>query len=158
MKLQTLTATILAAMLSTAAHAQSGDTTTGPKVGAGTTEDATMGTAPDSTMNFGQIVSDLNNGTIDASTWATDLALIDDSATVQIVTLSELKGSAAENAEGLDNALAGLQPDIDAARAEIEANTELMAALEAQAFGADDVVAVDVEGTSDVVLIVDDVS
>lgn len=165
MTLKTITATILAATLSTAAFAQSsGGASVGVGVdagngNAGASVGATAGANASTDManqpaNFGQIISGLNTEV--AADWSTELQGLGEDPQVHIVKLSELKGNAAENASALDNALMKAEADIDAARSAIGGNAKLTAALTAESFTPDDVVAVQVEGDSDVTLIVDD--
>jgi hypothetical protein len=171
MKLTSITAAVLAASLSTAALAQTADVGVGAKVGAkadvaagaagndvAANANASAGAKSDMKMNVGQIVSSFRNGSEVSTEWAAELQGLSPDAEVNIVKLSELKGSAAENSAALDQVIADAQADLTTALPTIEANAELKAALEAQSFAADDVVAVMVDGDSQVTLIVDDAS
>jgi hypothetical protein len=159
MNLSTMTAAVLAASLSTAALAQTADVGAGVAAGAqGAGSTAAAGASADAKMNVGQIVSDLQNGTAMSSEWATQVGALPTGAEVKIVTLTELKGQGAENDAALDKALSDVSTDVVAARTAIEANTEVKAALEAQDFTAEDVVAITVDGEQNVTLIVDDAS
>ena len=106
--------------------------------------------------NYGQIVSAFQSGSENPSDWATEIGALSADATVNIVTLSELKGEAAENASALDSFIADAGTDVEATRSAIKANSDLTAALEAQNYTPDDVVAVMVNGDSEATLIVDD--
>lgn len=153
MKLKTMTATILAATLSTAALAQG----LGNKVG-----DAASGAAEGQAnvtagapINHGQVVSALRTGIADASKWADTLATVDAETQVTIVTLTELNGSGAENSSAIDAALAS-EAELGDARASIGANTHLQTELSGAGFSADDVVGFYAAGENQVVVIVDD--
>lgn len=180
MTLKTMTATILAASLSTAAFAGSSSTDASGGVGVGIKADtgveanvggtnvaanengmsANVGANADAGANaganFGSLISELQNGSNMPEEWSVDIAALEEGAQVEIVTLSELKGQGAENSAALDQALKKDEEAAASARTAIQANAELTAALEAENFTADDVVAVKADGTSHVTLIVDD--
>jgi hypothetical protein len=101
--------------------------------------------------NYGTLISSLRSSRIAS----TDLEAVDDSTTIRIYTLADLRGNAAENAQALDNALANQQGSASDLRTEIEANTTLAAALEAEGYTADDVVAVTTHTDGGIILIVD---
>jgi hypothetical protein len=101
--------------------------------------------------NYGTLISSLRSSRIAS----TDLEAVDDSTTIRIYTLADLRGNAAENAQALDNALADQQGSVSDLRTEIEANTTLAAALEAEGYTADDVVAVTTHTDGGIILIVD---
>lgn len=118
---------------------------------------AASGSASASTdLSYGDIISNIRNGKDDPANWSDELASLDDNATVNVVPLSELKGQGGSNAQALDRAVADNSADIDAARDEIDANQTLKVALEDKDYTADDVVALQVDGSSDVTLVVDD--
>jgi hypothetical protein len=101
--------------------------------------------------NYGTVISSLRSSRVASA----DLEAVDDSTTIRIYTLADLRGNAAENAQALDNALADRQGAVSDLRTEIEANTTLAAALEAEGYTADDVVAVTTHTDGGIILIVD---
>lgn len=107
-------------------------------------------------MSYGDIISNIRNGSDDPSMWSQQLASLDQDATVNVVPLSELKGQAGQNAQALDQAVADSSADMSAVKDEIDANQTLKVALEDKDYTADDVVALQVDGSSDVTLVVDD--
>jgi hypothetical protein len=101
--------------------------------------------------NYGTVISSLRSSRVASA----DLEAVDESTTIRIYTLADLRGNAAENAQALDNALADRQGAVSDLRTEIEANTTLAAALEAEGYTADDVVAVTTGTDGGIILIVD---
>ena len=101
-------------------------------------------------------VSDLRNGSAAPADWAAKIGTVGADAKVEIVALSQLRGEAGANAEALDKILMESQDALAQGRDAIEANGVLFSALASQNFTAQDVVAVQVSGDSEVVLIVDD--
>jgi hypothetical protein len=101
--------------------------------------------------NYGTVISSLRSSRVASA----DVEAVDDSTTIRIYTLADLRGNAAENAQALDNALADQQGTVSDLRTEIEANTTLAAALEAEGYTADDVVAVTTHTDGGIILIVD---
>lgn len=142
MFLKTTTAALTVLALAGAAHAQS--------------DNANANATAEGQGNYGQLVSGLQNGTEDVAAWAGEISTLATDAEVEIVTLSELKGDGAMNAEAFDNALAENSADLSSARMAIEGNEALVSALDAESYTADQVVMVDVESDSHVTLVVDD--
>lgn len=103
-------------------------------------------------VNYGQIISDLRTGGVTVA----DIEGLEAGADVQIVTLSEIRGNAAENASALDEAVSSLEASIGELRTALEANAEISAELEAEGYTADDVVAVTTSADGSVTIIVDD--
>lgn len=103
-------------------------------------------------VNYGQIISDLRTGGVTVA----DIEGLEAGADVQIVTLSEIRGNAAENASALDEAVSSLEASIGELRTVLEANAEISAELEAEGYTADDVVAVTTSADGSVTIIVDD--
>tara|TARA_Y100000588_G_scaffold382561_1_gene470284 strand:+ start:804 stop:1094 length:291 start_codon:yes stop_codon:yes gene_type:complete len=84
------------------------------------------------------------------------VSVLDAEADATITLLSELKGEATENASALDNALSKQEEGIADLRTEIEANAELMSALEAEGYSVDQVVAFNSANSGEITLVVDD--
>jgi hypothetical protein len=100
---------------------------------------------------YGDVISSLRTSTVtpeDIEGLAVDTA-------VTVVVLSELRGNAAENASALDQALAAQETSIDELRPSLEARAEVQAALEAEGFTTDDVVAVSLQADGSLTVIVD---
>lgn len=89
-------------------------------------------------------------------TASADLSGFGADSQVSVTTLSSLQGEGAENGQALDNAISENQAQIDEMRANITANADLMAALEAEGYNADQVVAVQTDGETGVTFFVDD--
>lgn len=119
---------------------------TGAAVGAGAATGAQAGA-----VNYGQVIASLNAGQDADET----VEAIEDADTARIVTLVELRGGAAEQAEALDNMLSEHEDKVSDFRSAIEDNDDLKEALEARGFDAEDVVAVVKEANGEVTLIVD---
>ncbi len=113
---------------------------------------ANAGASADGSINYGSIISELRTSSVTAA----DIEGLDATANIQIVTLSELRGNAAENASGLDEALSSLETSMEELRTAMEANTEISAALEAEGYTMDDVVAVTIGTDNSVTIVVDD--
>lgn len=128
------------------AGSQESGAETGVQLGAGA-----GGAAATDTMNYDDVISSLRSGT-DAMA---DISALDDTSTVRIVLLSELQGSSAENAEGLDMALSDQEQSVAELRGLIEANSALRTQLEAEGHTAEDVVAVSTDAAGEVILVVD---
>lgn len=103
-------------------------------------------------MTYGNLISSYRSG----SDFAATVEGADEDVTVQTMTLSELKGEAGENAEALDQAMADAGDQMDALHSAIEANSEVTAALDAEGYTADDVVAVQSGANGELQVIVDD--
>ncbi len=101
---------------------------------------------------FGQLVSSLRT----SDTITADLSGFDAESDVTFTALSELQGEGAENAQAIDQILSERQEELDELRSGIEANTDLMAALEAEGYVAEDVIAVETDGDAGVTFYVDD--
>lgn len=102
--------------------------------------------------NFGQLVSDLRSD----ETLGSDLAGFSADSDVTFMTVSDLQGSDNGERTALDNALADRQSDLDAMHGEISANADMMAALEAEGYAAEDVIAVYGDAESDLTVVVHD--
>lgn len=106
----------------------------------GTDMGQSMETADSGSMkSYGELVSSLRSDT----TASADLSGFAEGDEMTVARLSELQGEAAENAEGLDQAIADNQDRVDDMRDTIAANADLVAALDAEGFTADQVVAVE---------------
>jgi len=151
---------LVAASISSAAYAQVGigagasvgagaDTSVGANVAAGAT--ASAGANQAGAPNYGQVIASLRaSGDVSAQ-----IETLDATATVRIIALSELRGEAAENAQALEQTLAQMKDRVDEIRSAIDANATLSAALEAEGYTADDVVAVTTAASGEATLIVD---
>jgi len=100
---------------------------------------------------YGDVISSLRTSTITPEN-IEGLAV---DTNVNVVVLSELRGNAAENASALDQALAAQETSVDELRASLEAHAEVQAALEAEGYTTDDVVAVGLQADGSLTLIVD---
>jgi len=108
-------------------------------------------------LNYGSIISDLRSSSVTTA----DIEAIDDDAQINIVTLSELRGNAAENANALDEAVSAQGTTLAELQAAIEGNTDLSttieAALQAEGdFDMEDVVAITSSANGELTLVVDD--
>ncbi len=170
---KTLLAALLATSVSTGAIAQStnanenasgnagvsaGANAGGASVGADVSAAAQAngnGNSEAGKQNYGQLIASLRtSGTAGAET----ITNLNADADITITLMSELNGEAAENAAALEQALNDQEENISDIRSEIEANAELVAALEAEGFTAEQVVAVQAEGSDEIMLVVNDAS
>jgi hypothetical protein len=103
-------------------------------------------------LNYGSIISDLRTS---SATTADVQAFVEGDTEVNIVTLSELRGNAAENASALDQAVNAQTAALADLRVAIAANAVIMAELDAAGYTADQVVAVTTSAEGDVTLVVD---
>jgi hypothetical protein len=101
--------------------------------------------------SYGDIISSLRTSTVTPE----DIEGLAVDTKVTVVVLSELRGNAAENASALDQALAAQETSIDELRPSLEARAEVQAALEAEGFTTDDVVAVSMQADGSLTVIVD---
>ncbi len=169
MNMKTLMSVLMATTVSTAAFAQATSTDGNASVGADVSTSvgadastnasdnsnaaaAAKGNSEAAKMNYGQLISALQTSEVSADV----VSSLDAEADATIALLSELKGEAAENASALDNALSKQEEGIADLRTEIEANAELMAALEAEGYSVDQVVAVNSANSAEITLVVDD--
>ncbi|MGR3759236.1 hypothetical protein ACUXV3_03780 [Roseobacteraceae bacterium NS-SX3] len=102
--------------------------------------------------NYGQLISSLQNGKADVASWTSEISALSDDPEINIVTLDDISEA---TTPALDKALEDHRTDLRSARSAIGGNEDLAAALEAESFTADDVIAVEVEGENAVTLIVD---
>lgn len=102
--------------------------------------------------NYGQIISSLRTSSVAAA----DIEAIGADAEINIVTLSELQGNAAENASALTEAVSAQAASLADLTAAIEANADLSAALEADGYTTDQIVAVTSSGQDSLTIVVDD--
>ena len=114
--------------------------------------DMSAASANSGVKTYGQLVSSMKTMT----TASADLSGFDTDSDVTFTTLSSLQGEGAENAQALDNAISENQAQIDEMRSSITANADLMAALEAEGYEAEDVVAVETDGDTGFTFYVDD--
>lgn len=159
--MKSLIAALMATTISTAAIAQStnADGKAGTSMGAEASQNASgnaaaaaQGNANAQNQNYGELISTLQTSEISSDV----VSNLDPEADTTIALLSDLKGEAAENASALDNALSKQEQNISDLRSEIEANVELMSALEAEGYTVDQVVAVNSTTSSEITLVVDD--
>jgi hypothetical protein len=104
--------------------------------------------------NYGSIVSSLSASSMTTA----DIEAIDSETEIEVVTLSEIEGSAAENSGAIEAAIEAQSESLSDLTAAIEANAEISAALEAEGFSSDDVVAVTATAEGNLTIIVDDSS
>lgn len=170
MTMKTLMSALMATTVSTAAFAQTTSTDAGAGVGADVSAEASVGADASTNAsgngnaaadkdnskaakgNYGQLISGLQSSEVSADV----VSGLDVEADATITLLSDLKGEAAENASALDNALSKQEDSIADLRTEIETNAELMAALEAEGYSVDQVVAVNSANSGEITLVVDD--
>lgn len=131
---------------------------------AGGNASANASTSAEGQLNYGQIISELRTST----TGATDIeALGEESIEVEVVTLSELQGSAGENASALEQAVSTESTLVTELKAEgatdayPQLHDAITAAIQAE-FGAEseysmeDVVAITSSADGQVTVIIDD--
>lgn len=114
--------------------------------------DMSVASANSGVKTYGQLVSSLRT----SDTMNADLSGFDAETDVAVTALSELQGEAAENGAALDDILSERNAEIEEMRSNITANADLAAALEAEGYSADDVVAMETHGDSGVTFFVDD--
>jgi len=114
--------------------------------------DMSMASAASGVKTYGQLVSSMK--TMDTA--SADLSGFGADSELSVTTLSSLQGEGAENGQALDNAISENQAQIDELRSGITANADLMAALEAEGYAADQVIAVKTNGDTGVTFYVDD--
>lgn len=142
MFLKTTTAALTVLALAGAANAQSAN--------------ANANANAEGQANYGQLISGLQNGTEDVAAWTAEIAALAEDPQVEIVTLSELNGQGAMNAQAFDKLLEEKSADLSSARMAIEGNADLVAALEEESYTPEQVVMVEVESDANVTLVVDD--
>lgn len=106
--------------------------------------------------NYGALIAGLEDGTNTPATWPDQIARIGSSAKVDIIPLSRLKAQEGASTKALEQAVADDAGQMTKARGAIESNKTLKVALEDKDYTANDVVALQVDGSSDVTLVVDD--
>ncbi|WP_196259846.1 hypothetical protein [Pelagibacterium limicola] len=122
-------------------------------VGAGTVDGAI-----DAGAEAGVNVDELTHADLEAaiqSSGALNLDVINGTANIEVVAISDLAANDGGDASVVADTRAQFEGDISALQDDIAAKTELVAALEAEGYAADDVVAVWMHGSGDVVLFVD---
>ena len=87
---------------------------------------------------------------------AADIEALGADAQIEVITLSEIQGNAAENASALDEAVSAQSASLADLTAAVEANADVAAALEAEGFTSDQIVAVTSSGDGNLTLVVDD--
>ena len=107
MTIKFVTAAALAATMSTAAFASGASVGADANVGgagadAAVSAEANTGMGASSSENAsglsqGNLMAELKNGQANSASWSSQIAALGDDATVNIVSLSELKGESAEN-------------------------------------------------------------
>jgi hypothetical protein len=113
--------------------------------------------AANGSLNYGSIISDLNTST----TTAADIEGLGSDVQIDVVTLSELRGNAGENANALDQAVTAQGSGMADLRIAIESNSglrgEIDAALNAEGdFTLEDVVSISTSAEGHLILVVDD--
>lgn len=114
-----------------------------------------MSASSDAAMNYGDIISGLRSNS-ESGDPATDFEGLSDSAQVETVMLTELRGNAAGNAQALDEALEAQATGMADLRTAIEGNETVTTALQDAGYTAEDVVAYRVDAEGNVTLVVDD--
>lgn len=104
-------------------------------------------------LNYGRIISSLNNGTAESYADAFETA-----ETYNLVMLSSLPGRAAENANALTNALEASGQSVESLQATIDANTALADAIEASGYDVDQIIGWTATRDGNIILIVDDLT
>jgi hypothetical protein len=110
--------------------------------------------ATNADTNNGSIVSDLSASSMTIA----DLEAVDSDTEIEVLTISEIEGDAAENASAFQAAIEAQSQSLAQLTASIEANAAISAALEAKGFSSNDVVAVTATAEGDLTIIVDDSS
>lgn len=111
-----------------------------------------MGADGQGDWTYGSLISGMRTG----ADFSAELEGMDENAEIQIVRLSSFQGAAAENAQGLDEALTENEEGLNTGRDAVRENTQITEALEAEEFDADDVVMVRRSAEGTVEVIVDD--
>lgn len=130
------------------------DTDGGLGVDAGV--NAGLGASVDANSDFD--VNGLTHADVEAAIQSSamiNLNDIDATADIEIVAISALGANDGGDASVLADTRAAFDADISALQSEISANTALVAALDAEGYAADDVVAVWTHGSGAIVLFVD---
>lgn len=125
-------------------------------VSAGVKANAEVNASAEGKANLGQVVSGFQNGKEDVAAWTGKITTLADNPQVEIIALSELNGQGAMNAQSFDKVLEENSANVSSARMAIESNEDLVAALEAKSYTAEQVVMVNVESDQNVTLVVDD--
>jgi hypothetical protein len=103
-------------------------------------------------VNYGSIISSLRTSTVTGA----DIEALGADAQIDIVTLAELQGNAAENSAALGEAVSAQATSLAELTAAIEANADVQAALTAEGFTSDQIVAVTSSGEGNLTIVVDD--
>lgn len=103
-------------------------------------------------VNYGQIISSLQTSNVAAA----DIEAIGSDARIDVVTLSEIEGNAGENASALEEAVSAQAASLGELTAAIEANADVSAALQAQGYTSDQIVAVTSSGEGSLTIVVDE--
>jgi hypothetical protein len=124
------------------------------KVGAGASADVGLDTMTTGSINnHGNLVSSIQTST------SFDVSGYSDGSEISCIKTSSLQGNAQGNAKAIGNAAMG-NPGVSTLRSEIQANTNLMTALQAQCdvaqFDLDDVVFVETSADGKLVFYYDD--
>ncbi|WP_157970020.1 hypothetical protein [Pelagibacterium sediminicola] len=89
------------------------------------------------------------------SSGSVDLGDVDATTDIRVVTLSSLAANDGGDASVLADSRAAHEADITALQGKVSANADVVAALEAEGYSAQDVIAVSTQGSGTVVLFVD---
>jgi hypothetical protein len=103
-------------------------------------------------VNYGSIASSLNTSSVAAA----DIEALGADAQIEVITLSEIRGNAAENASAIEQAVAAQAAGLEDLRVAIRANADVQAALDAEGVTADQIVAVTSSGEGNLTIVVDD--
>jgi len=103
-------------------------------------------------VNYGSIISSLRTSNVTAA----DIEALGADAQIEIVTLAELQGNAAENSAALGEAVSAQATSLTELTAAIAANADVQAALSAEGFTSDQIVAVTSSGEGNLTIVVDD--
>lgn len=106
----------------------------------------------DTEMNFGSIISSLRTSNVAAA----DIEALGADAQIDVISISEIQGEAAENASALEEAVSAQSASLADITAAIEANADVSAALEAEGYTTDQIVAVTSSGEGNLTIVVDD--
>lgn len=141
---------------SAGASGDSGNSDVGANVNANTSAsantDASANASGDAEVNYGSIISNLQGSNVTSA----DIEALGADAQIDVVTLSELQGNAAENSEALGEAVSAQATMLPELTAAIDANADVQAALAAEGFTSDHIVAVTSSGEGNLTIVVDD--
>ncbi|MFD2646190.1 hypothetical protein ACFSX5_00090 [Devosia albogilva] len=114
--------------------------------------DSAANVSADAEVNYDSIISNLQGSDVSSA----DIVALGADAQIDIVTLSELQGNAGDDGEAVGEAVSSQATMLAELTAAIEANADVQAALAAEGFTSDDIVAVASSSEGNLTIVVDD--